>query len=520
MSHCCRFLRSPGRDVGLLQYLDDSVFAAPTAPESLRAGNTLIRVLRRFGWLIHPTKCVGVEVAVRSFVALGTLVDLAAQTFSVPAATVSRILAAALELASGPADVPVRVVARLKGLVSATWLSTGVATRVRTRAFDTVIESRPAPARRSARALRASWRAVVTLSPAARDEARWWYDHLALLNGLPIRPRPYDSSVDGTIASDASDTGTGAVLYTDALGPAGSSLVRALLSRAPGAGPLPCVLSYVQRGLEFMAALPRALLRASSTLRELHGIAVFVRSARDLLRGGRFRVLLDNLGCVFILGGVVPAFAVGGKQWGEYVSGGSPDPALQRLALELFSAQLEFGFSLQASWVPRDLNVRADYLSRVSTLLQHGYCLLPELFAWLDEQWGPHTIDRFATVGNRVTSRFCSHYFHPDAEWVDAFEVPWDGENNWLFPPVTQACQALAHLRAHRAVGTLLVAMAPWAPIRRLLQPRGRRWAADVVATVRLGSPSDCLTAPLSRSYRALFARCEMVAVRLDGRLS
>jgi len=137
MGHCCRFLRSPGRDLGLLQYLDDSVFAAPTAPEALAAGNTLVRVLRRFGWLIHPTKCVGVTTAVRSFVALGTLVDLSAQTFSVPAAAVDRILAAALALASGPLEVPVKVVARLKGLVSATWLSTGIATRVRTRAFDT-----------------------------------------------------------------------------------------------------------------------------------------------------------------------------------------------------------------------------------------------------------------------------------------------------------------------------------------------------------------------------------------------
>ena len=518
MSHCCRFLRSPGRDLGLLQYLDDSVFAAPTAPEALASGAMLVRILRRFGWLIHPTKCVGVTVAVRSFVALGTLVDLSAQTFSVPAAAVESILAAAHALASGPLAVPVRVVARLKGLVSATWLSTGVATRIRMRAFDAVIESRPAADGLGRRALRASWRATVTLSAACRAEALWWFAHLALLNGLPIRPRPYDSSVDGTVASDASDSGIGAVLYTDALGPSGSSIVRALLARAPEDGPLPCVLSYVRRGLEFMAALPHELIRASSTLRELYGIAVFVRAARDLLRGGRFRVLMDNLGCVFILGGVVPPFAVGGKLWGEYVSGGSPDPELQRLALEIFAAQLEYGFTLQASWVPRELNVRADYLSRVSTLIHHGYRILPSLFAWLDAEWGPHSIDRFATIDNRVVPRFCSHYFHPDAEWVDAFSVPWGEENNWLFPPVARAGQAVEHLRAHRAVGTLIVALAPWTPVRRMLQPRGRRWAPDVVATVRLGSPLDCLSIP--RTYRPLFARCELFAVRLDGRLS
>jgi hypothetical protein len=43
----------------------------------------------------------------------------------------------------------------------------------------------------------------------------------------------------------------------------------------------------------------------------------------------------------FILGGVVPAFAVGGKRWGELVSGGSAVPALQRLAVaELHDLQL------------------------------------------------------------------------------------------------------------------------------------------------------------------------------------
>ena len=58
MAHCARFLRSPGPGLGILQYLDDVIFAAPTARESLSAAHTLrlMHVLRRFGWLVHPTK--------------------------------------------------------------------------------------------------------------------------------------------------------------------------------------------------------------------------------------------------------------------------------------------------------------------------------------------------------------------------------------------------------------------------------------------------------------------------------
>ena len=85
-------------------------------------------------------------MAVQAFQALGTWVDLLTQTFSVPPDTVRRILDADERLATGPVLVPVRTVARLKGLLGSTWLSTGVATRVRTRLLAAVVDSRP-PAR-------------------------------------------------------------------------------------------------------------------------------------------------------------------------------------------------------------------------------------------------------------------------------------------------------------------------------------------------------------------------------------
>ena len=88
----------------------------------------------------------------------------------------------------------------------------------------------------------------------------------------------------------------------------------------------------------------------SSTLRELYGIVAFIAAVAPLLRGRRNRVLLDNLGCVFILGGVGPEAAIGGLAWEEYVTGGSTDPELQYLAPQLFEAQLAEGFSLQAVW--------------------------------------------------------------------------------------------------------------------------------------------------------------------------
>jgi len=140
LGHCTRFLRSPGLSLVILSYLDDVIFAALSTRGALStahfsAAQVIINVLRRFGWLIHPTKCVGTSAAVQVFQALGTVVNLATQTFSVPPDTVKRIVEAAEAFATGPASVPVRSAARLK---AATWASTGLAARIRTRALDAI----------------------------------------------------------------------------------------------------------------------------------------------------------------------------------------------------------------------------------------------------------------------------------------------------------------------------------------------------------------------------------------------
>jgi hypothetical protein len=253
----------------------------------------------------------------------------------------------------------------------------------------------------------------------------------------PIHPSPLDGRMDSYIFSGASDSGVGAVLFAEGPEAAASSLVEALRLRAPPGISLREVTRQARRGLEFIAALPADMLEASSTLRELFGIWLFIATVCGLLRGGRHLLVLDNLGCVAILGCVVPAFARGGRVWGEYVSGGSPNPRLQRLALAIHDLQEVGGFALVPVWRPRTENVRADFLSRVSTLQLHDYRLRPAVFGMLDAEWGPHTIDRFATKDSCQPSQppHAGRFFHPDAVWTDAFSAPWAEEVNWVFPP-------------------------------------------------------------------------------------
>ena len=45
-------------------------------------------------------------------------------------------------------------------------------------------------------------------------------------------------------------------------------------------------------------------------------------------------------------------------------------------------------------WIPRNLNYRADLLSR--TIDFDDYTKNDDVFLMLDCKWGPHTVDRFA----------------------------------------------------------------------------------------------------------------------------
>ena len=174
---------------------------------------------------------------------------------------------------------------------------------------------------------------------------------------------------------------TPAVTFVDGTSVAASTLVAALLALAPAGLTRRAVTRRARRGIKFMAALPRYLLAASSTLRELYSVDLAISALAHLLRGGRHKVVMDNLGCVFIMGGVVLPFATGGRAWGEFVSGGSPNPDLQRLAVHLLDLQIEYQFSLTFVLVPRDLNVRSDFMSHVSEMRQHHYRLTEEWFA-------------------------------------------------------------------------------------------------------------------------------------------
>ena len=145
---------------------------------------------------------------------------------------------------------------------------------------------------------------------------------------------------------------------------------------------------------------------------------------------------------------------------------------------------LDYQIRLEPEWIPREKNERADYLSRIVDL--DDWLLNPVIFAQLDVQWGPHTIDRFADYNNSQLCRFNSRCWNPGSEAVDAFTADWSGENNWWCPPIGLIPRVIRHAQACSAYGTLIVPCWPSAPFWPILCPTENQFAPFVTEVIQL----------------------------------
>jgi hypothetical protein len=93
----------------------------------------------------------------------------------------------------------------------------------------------------------------------------------------------------------------------------------------------------------------------------------------------------------------------------------------------------------------REQNTPADYLSRILDI--DDWAISTEFFQFIDELWGPHSVDRFASSNNAKTMLFNSLYWNPGSLGVNSFNSDWSQDENWLVLPVTLASRAINHLQ-------------------------------------------------------------------------
>ena len=93
----------------------------------------------------------------------------------------------------------------------------------------------------------------------------------------------------------------------------------------------------------------------------------------------------------------------------------------------MFSLIISNHIHLEPEWIPREFNQRADYLSRI--IDYDDWILNPDVFARIQQWWGLHSVDQFASCNNAQLPRFNSRHWSPGTEAIDTFTTHWAGEN-------------------------------------------------------------------------------------------
>ena len=130
----------------------------------------------------------------------------------------------------------------------------------------------------------------------------------------------------------------------------------------------------------------------SSTWREMKAIEQALLSFRNVFEGKTLKWFTDNQNCVRI------------------VKSGSMKFELQTIAKSIFSVCSQRGISIDVQWIPRSENTLPDYISKMIDHEDWGVSF--ELFHFIDEMWGPHNIDRFASHINTKLPRFNSLFWN------------------------------------------------------------------------------------------------------------
>ena len=228
------------------------------------------------------------------------------------------------------AFVHVKRIAFIVGQIISMSPSCGNVTQIMTRYLNLVINTRH------------SWNSMVVLTDPAKEELKFWRDNLRSLKGIPFWQKPFVPSKE--LFSDASSTGCGAFIK-------GSSLI--------------CHRNWsTEESLK------------SSTWRELVTIKFALDSFEDHLAGRRICCKTDSQNVVRI------------------VQVGSMIKELQDIALDIFLLCLRRQIQLNVSWVPRDFNSNADFVSKIFDFDE--YSVHNDIFLLLEDRWGSHSIDRFA----------------------------------------------------------------------------------------------------------------------------
>ena len=178
----------------------------------------------------------------------------------------------------------------------------------------------------------------------------------------------------------------------------------------------------------------------SSNLRELTAVLLSLMAFLPIIRNKSVQILTDNI-CT-----------------AAYVNfQGGPCQQLNEVARKLWTLVPTNNIEISAQYLKGTLNVQADTLSRLNS--QYEWVLHPRFFQFLDKVWGPHTIDRFASMNTTQLEKYNTRFADPFAPEDALHQADWDLENNFVNTPLKLLDRVIKMIVTQQAWATIIAPM-------------------------------------------------------------
>jgi hypothetical protein len=442
--------------IRVLKYMDDFPSGGTSATQQRLHAMYMCEHLRSLGWIIKMKKLIGLPEPLTVIPALGTLISFTDQKFYLQNKVIEEIKQHARDLTS-TRKVPVLKISQLAGMIVSRSHCLGPAARMRTRAMYKNIEDRLRPHEKGIQ--KCGWNRFVSLRTNTKAELIFWIEKIDSVNGQPFQRECIHRTLDVCINTDASQPGWGAVINLPPNADLRSSALFLSAQRTlPQNMSIEAIESEICSGIRICGLFSATEARESSNARELLATLYSFKAAIGFLQGMRVDQQMDNMGAVQALGGIIP-------EKPDEIYGGSNNTRIQELAIAIDDICIEANIDKRTIWIPRHLNSDADYMSKIMANDPFAYTIQEHTFAHLEQIFGHHTIDRFASKYNvRVSPpRYNSKYFEPEAEGLNAFSMHWrlnnqgEQENNWLHPPYLLISRVIRHIQHCKAAATLII---------------------------------------------------------------
>ena len=250
-----------------------------------------------------------------------------------------------------------------------------------------------------------SWKDQLVLDTSCMEDLQWWLSSIDTWNGKVVK----DEHINLQLTTDASSSGWGGWIQNE---------------RAQG-------------------FWTQDISRQSSNYRELSAVLMSLLAFREKIKGKTIQVLSDNITTVAMINGL-----------------GGRIKLLDDITRTIFRFTIQNNITISAQYIAGKDNLIADKLSRS----KYEWTLHPALFRYIDRIWGPHEVDRFASMTSTQIPVYNSLYLDPCTSGVDAFAQDWSGKNNFVNAPFALIPKVLKLLQQQGSTATIIAPKWPAQP--------------------------------------------------------